>query len=191
MLAHRGIGYAKGSLGTSSSGRDARPGASIASSGASQPPIRFVDNDEATSAVHGDAAILLYLDAASGHNLSQPDMARKYTRFQQALFMLDQWRSLERSSDGKVESKVLQRELTVWDAYASEGNFLAGPDASIVDFAAWPVLHQIVHENGSEALRGLGHLEVYYCRLKGTNAATKATTSQDETNGVGQVISAE
>jgi glutathione S-transferase len=86
---------------------------------------------------------------------------------------LAKWRALERGSDGKKSLKPLKRELAVWDGYASEASFLAGDRISIVDFAAWPVLHVIVRECGQDALKDSENLRAYYQRIQETDAAVK------------------
>ncbi|GAB0135260.1 hypothetical protein EsDP_00003605 [Epichloe bromicola] len=59
-------------------------------------PIRFVDNDDNKSAVDGDVAIMLYFDAVYGQSdaaqLSKADLAKRYSRFQQAYKSAELWK---------------------------------------------------------------------------------------------------
>lgn len=59
-------------------------------------PIRFVDKDENKSAVDGDVAIMLYLDAVYGQNdaaqFCKADLAKRFSRFQQAHKSAELWK---------------------------------------------------------------------------------------------------
>ncbi|KAF7553364.1 hypothetical protein G7046_g7120 [Stylonectria norvegica] len=158
MLTECGVNYAKGSMAP----------AKESDSGPKSPGIKFVDNDAAKSVVHGDLAIMLYLDAHHGQGKagnparSAPELAKQFTRFQQGLDLLESWRSLEKDSEGKRSPKPL---LESWDTYALESeeeDFLAGKEPSLVDFAVWPILHAMVVEVGLGAFEGLDGLKKYY-----------------------------
>ncbi|UPL00536.1 hypothetical protein LCI18_011470 [Fusarium solani-melongenae] len=171
MLAEYGVNYAKGSI---TAGPDSGP--SNTESGA----IKFTDKDK--SAVQGDLAVMLYLDARYG--LGKPgstarspkELATQFTRFQRAMSVVDAWRSLPKdTTSGKRDLKSLKHELEVWDGFVAEaeGAFLAGSELSLPDFALWPVLHSIVEESGLEALEGLDKLKDYYERVGARSSAKK------------------
>ncbi|KAH8902303.1 hypothetical protein BR93DRAFT_953972 [Coniochaeta sp. PMI_546] len=163
MLAEFGVSYAKGSTGAEGTGNEAS--------------IKFVDNDAAKSTVGGQMAVMLYLDAVySGSKRNEPpvpqdELARRLTRFQAALGLLDKWRVFLASlADQGGSSSVtgagpsswdrltaLGREMDVWDGYArdaaaaaagaessAKGYIAGGERPSIADFALWPVLHDIM-----------------------------------------------
>lgn len=192
MLADLGLSYAKGSTGA-----EDRTG--------NEAPVKFVDNDAAKSAVEGQMAIMLYLDAVYGGNrgsgdgqqspVPQDELARRLTRFQAALALLDRWRSFlgsvaepppgdsstgvadERPS-GWERSGAFARDLDLWDGYAREaatapGYIAGGGRPSIADFALWPVLHDIMATRPGVLERHYKHLAEYYHRLKGSKTAVK------------------
>lgn len=196
MLANLGLSYAKGSTGS-----EGRTG--------NEAPIKFVDNDAAKSTVEGQMAIMLYLDAVYGGNrgggagqqpaVPQDELARRLTRFQAALALLDRWRlflgsvgdsSSEAADDrpsGWERSGAFARELDLWDGYAREtatvqggvksppapGYIAGGGRPSIADFALWPVVHDIVVTRPGVIERHYKHLEEYYSRLKGSKVGMK------------------
>ncbi|KAJ4318116.1 hypothetical protein N0V84_007015 [Fusarium piperis] len=179
MLAEYGVNYAKGSI---TAGPDSGP--SNAESGA----IKFTDKDK--SAVQGDLAVMLYLDARYG--LGKPgstprspkELATQFTRFQRAMSVLDAWRNLPKdSSSEKRDIKSLKHELQAWDGFVieSEGAFLAGSELSLPDFALWPVLHSIVEESGLESLEGLDKLKDYYERVAARSSAKKVLGKESTT----------
>lgn len=123
-------------------------------------PVRFVDNDLSRAGAQGDLAILLYLDASYGtgqDTKSQVQKARQYTRLQQADAVLQSWCA------EPFSVKPFRRLLALWDIYASEDLFIAGPTPSVADFAFWPVLHEMVKEWGE----GIDspNLQAYYDRM--------------------------
>jgi alkylated DNA repair dioxygenase AlkB/glutathione S-transferase len=193
MLADLGVSYAKGSTGGAAaevgSGNDNDNNASI----------KFVDNDPAKSTVEGQLAIMLYLDAVYGGSkrneppVSQPELARRYTRLQAALGLLDIWRAFLKalaargpSNEGSAPPSswdalmALRRELAVWDEYAREaaaasappGYIAGGERASVADFALWPVLHDMMITQVG-VLHHCQHLMEYYSRLKKGKAGAK------------------
>jgi nicotinamidase-related amidase len=123
-------------------------------------PARFVDNDLSRAIAQGDLAILLYLDVSYGtgqDTKSQVQKARQYTRLQQADAVLQSWRA---ESFGV---KPFRRLLALWNIYASEDLFIAGPTPSVADFAFWPVLHEVIKEWG-EGIES-PNLQAYYDRM--------------------------
>jgi len=123
-------------------------------------PVRFVDNDPSRARAQGDLAILLYLDASYGTGQDtklQVQKARQYTRLQQADTVLQSWRA------EPFSVKPFRRLLALWDIYASEDLFIAGPTPSIADFAFWPVLHEVIKEWG-EGINS-PNLQAYYNRM--------------------------
>ncbi|KAF4631950.1 hypothetical protein G7Y89_g6168 [Cudoniella acicularis] len=141
ILAEYGVKWAEGNLSPSFNWKDG------SSSNNAQPipctlPIKFVDNDLSKSTVVGDLAIMLYLQSVYGEkpdstNKSQPDIARQYTRLQQTTQLINKWRAVPFSS------KPFRREMEMWEAYATQTTFIAGSAVSVVDFALWPILHEI------------------------------------------------
>jgi nicotinamidase-related amidase/alkylated DNA repair dioxygenase AlkB len=122
--------------------------------------VRFVDNDLSRARAQGDLAILLYLDASYGtgqDTKSQVQKARRYTRLQQADAVLQSWRA------EPFSVKPFRRLLALWDVYASEDLFIAGPTPSVADFAFWPVLHEVVKE-WDEGIN-CPDLQAYYDRM--------------------------
>ncbi|KZL86966.1 isochorismatase family protein family [Colletotrichum incanum] len=193
MLAEYGVTYAKGSMSPSFNWKEGNPGAKNIPAVPESLPIRFVDNDAAKSTVQGELAIMLYLDAVHASGKAgqaarpQTDTARVFTRFQQGLSLLDKWRRLERHDEEEEEEEddekkkkkkkcdlePLQRELAIWEGYASEADFIAGPSISLADFAVWPVLHAIVEESDAEVLDANKKLKEYYEKVKAREPAVK------------------
>lgn len=185
MLAEYGISYAKGSMSPSSCRADDDI---VAKAAPGSLPIKFVDNDSARSVVSGDIAIMMYLDLVYGtiktdaEQHSREEMARVATRFQEGLVLLDKWRAMGPSSESKSEEEVqtdieaeegvpgqtqracksLKRELAIWNSYASKAACIAGPRPSLADFAAWPVLHDVVQKFGVSVLSATQDLQRYY-----------------------------
>ncbi|KAH7148962.1 hypothetical protein EDB81DRAFT_482192 [Dactylonectria macrodidyma] len=172
MLAELGINYAKGT---------------VSSSGSS---IKFVDRD--MSAVQGDLAVTLYLDARYGAGRpgapprSATELATQLTRFQQGLDLVKKWRSYsgsvsddgspEQRSTAKSDLKPLMQEILVWNNFADDtkGGFIAGPELSLVDYVIWPVLHALfVESSTAEALDGLDSLKQYYQRVAESPSGSK------------------
>lgn len=164
MLAEFGISYAKGSMGPAKQGQAPDYEAL---------PIKFVDSTEGRPTVQGDVPIFLYLDAVYGTtDKSRQDqghavLAKRYTRFHQAMSLS---RKLQRETSrlaGKLDSGVFERELTVWNHYGAEanGNFLAGSEPSLPDFVIWPVLHTLVQEGSLDVLGPHRHLKLFYERF--------------------------
>ena len=190
MLAYLGVSYAKGNTGG---------GGMVA---------RFADVDAARSVVEGQVAVMLYLDAiygranrgeeeegGGGRDAPPSELARRLTRFEQAVGLLDRWRALQQSIDGEDDKsgggggsdrtllKPLRRELAVWEGYAKETRegqqtlaegsaayIAGGARASIADFALWPVLHDMERVCGGGFLSGLGNLAGYYRQMRESKA---------------------
>lgn len=134
-------------------------------------PVRFVDNDPSRARAQGDLAILLYLDASyrsAQDPKSQVQKARQYTRLQQADTVLQSWRAKP------FEVKPFRRLLALWDIYASEDLFIAGPTPSVADYAFWPVLHEVLKEwgDGIES----PNLELYHDRMLGRESVRQVIT---------------
>ncbi|OIW29256.1 hypothetical protein CONLIGDRAFT_633410 [Coniochaeta ligniaria NRRL 30616] len=192
MLADLGLSYAKGSTGAGGLGNEAA--------------VKFVDNDAAKSTVEGHMAVMLYLDAVYGGSrrneppVPQDELARRLTRFQAALGLLEKWRAClgsladqgEASSvppDGPSSRErlaALEREMDVWDKYAREATTAAADDESsapsyiagggrpsIADFALWPVLHDIMVTRPGVINPRCKNLVGYYSRLKESKAGVK------------------
>ncbi|RDL39083.1 uncharacterized protein BP5553_03423 [Venustampulla echinocandica] len=161
LLAEYGIEWVEGKLSPSFNWKDGN-------SSENPPPIpedlpvKFVDNDLSKSTIVGDLAILLYLDTVYAQNpgakpRSQADLAQQFTRFHQCSTLLEKWRAVPFSI------KPFNREMELWEAHATETPFIAGSALSVVDFALWPILHEI-HGEWPD-LGGHGKLFTYYRNL--------------------------
>ncbi|KAK5990965.1 DNA oxidative demethylase ALKBH2 [Cladobotryum mycophilum] len=197
LLAECGITYAKGSMVATINSKDNSKDTELMLEAL---PIKFVDNDGAKSVIHGDIAIMLYLDSCYGQSglareststQNQAELAKRFTRFQQGLGLLPVWRRISKTkAENRSQfTKVLKRELAVWDRYASElpndgaHCFMASTVLSLADFAVWPVLHAIFEDVGSEAFDGLESLRKYYQKiaaLENTQKALGKTTAVSE-----------
>ncbi|KAI0120963.1 isochorismatase [Xylariales sp. AK1849] len=159
MLAELSVGYAKGSLAPVSTRvvKDVH-------AKAEDLLIKFVDNDDGKSTVHGEVAIMLYLDRYYGKAkyvspASQADTARQFTRFQQALSLLYKHRT-------NADPQSLKQELSAWEKYAAESDFIAGSAMTLADFAFWPVLYDIVGSNWQKGAFELPNLIKYHERIR-------------------------
>ncbi|KFY30469.1 hypothetical protein V493_01884 [Pseudogymnoascus sp. VKM F-4281 (FW-2241)] len=135
---------------------------------ADAPVMKLVDTDLSRSTIEGPSAILLYLYmvyAASSPAPTPLQYSRLFTRLHHALDL-----SARRKSD--------PRALDVWETYAAEDAFIAGPAPSIADFAFWPVLRAIV------AARGRGdefpRLKAYFRRMGELEAVKEAVVAVEE-----------
>ncbi|RKU46700.1 hypothetical protein DL546_008905 [Coniochaeta pulveracea] len=176
MLGDLEIGVAKGATGTEGMGNEAG--------------IKFVDNGEGRTEVEGQLGIMLYLDAVYGRKPGERAvLGRKYSRFQSAIDLLDRWRAVPLDEDGTgPKIKQLKKELGVWEGWLAESEkekgegkqvYMAGGDrASIVDYALWPVLHQIM-KCKSEAMGEFPGLRGYYDALRGSTGAKRALGERD------------
>lgn len=142
-------------------------------------PVVFVDNDLARSVIEGEIAISVYLEAfygrgATAQDFTQTLLAKQFTRRQESRRLLREWRK------EPFEPKAFRWILAIWEDYASEDDFIAGPVPTSADYAFWPVLHEIIQDWGLEGL-GLKTLAEYYERMKCRPAFVKALAAQ--TNG--------
>lgn len=173
MLAERGVGYARGTLAPVA----AAPPSSADTVAA--PPIKLVDSDPARSTVHGDLAILLYLDQAypgAASTMAASDRARQYTRLQQALALPS---ALARATAPPADKAAAApppppSPLAVWEAYATEAAYMSGDDAlpGLPDFAVWPVLRG-VRGGAGDGLAAYPALEAYYGRVAAREAGQR------------------
>ncbi|TPX16552.1 uncharacterized protein E0L32_003846 [Thyridium curvatum] len=216
MLAEYGIAFAKGSMGPARATRHDQEGGAAS---ADDVAVKFIDNDAEHSTVEGQLAIMLYLDALHGAAQYQQAghlLAKRLTRFQRAIALLDKWRGVaacaaaadhntavkeEEAADEKAKKpeekkqkkrknplRPLASELLLWDGYASEteDDFIAGgEDATLADFALWPVLHDMERACGGQDafvsdLAGLGceDLVKYYKVLKGRRCVMHVLKTQ-------------
>jgi len=186
-LAGMGVAHARGSTGVTD-----KPDS-----------VKFVDNDAARSTVEGGLAVLLYLDAVYGNGGDgapappRSEIARKLTRLQQGLTLLERFRSAKRAATEKTAEdpaahlKALRRELAAWDGYAREAReasgaeagpayMAGGPRASVADFAVWPVLHAMVGLCGGGCLGGYDDLAKYYWMMRESEAVIKVYDGESE-----------
>ncbi|KAI1126615.1 hypothetical protein F5Y10DRAFT_244447 [Nemania abortiva] len=144
MLAEMGISYSRGSVSTKTETQTGKMPSDI------DVPVKFVDNDEAKTAVVGQRNIMLYLQKIYGGKLPDTECVRK--RFQEALGFLNSWRALSSSTppstpageEGEEVATAITNLLAPWEQYAVEDTFIAGPKPSLADFAFWPVLRDIL-----------------------------------------------
>ncbi|KAI8623115.1 hypothetical protein F5Y19DRAFT_468776 [Xylariaceae sp. FL1651] len=178
MLAEFGVGYARGSMAATAA---SPPPSSAGAAGAAtvpsgDAPIKFVDNDDAKTAVQSQLDIMLYLqktyggepavvdDPASSASRDDDDDAPS-ERFRQGLSLLDQWRASSLDAVMKL--------LAPWETYAGEDAFIAGPTLGLADFAFWPVLHTILSsEAGAKELK-LPNLLAYHERVRAREPITQ------------------
>ena len=149
-------------------------------------PVKFVDNDLSKSTITGDIAILLYLDAVYGPKDRSPyDTAKLYTRLQQAATL----QALVDTS--KADVKSLELGLELWDTFAREGPFMAGKEASIVDWMLLPILGGTI--DGRDDDDGLEDLNAYYLRMRGMDNVITALgplTSKEPARNKGKEVEA-
>ena len=170
LLAEYGVTWTEGKLSPSFNWKDGSSG-NEATPVPEKLPVKFVDNDLSKSTVTGDLAIILYLDSVYGSKSengpkSQLDLAQQFTRLQQSGDLLNKWRA------EPFSVKPFRREMELWEAYASEGDFIAGSNISVADYAIWPILNEIYGESGE--VEGLENLGAYYRRLKERECVVKA-----------------
>ncbi|PHH79132.1 hypothetical protein CDD82_2571 [Ophiocordyceps australis] len=104
MLAELGVRYARGSLAPNGLAPSDAVAAALPQH---QLAMRYVDNDAARSVVHGEEAILLYLDARHARTASPPVLAQRFTLLQHAFDMARVLRlqtPLPNDDDTRVES---------------------------------------------------------------------------------------
>ncbi|KAH7324474.1 hypothetical protein B0I35DRAFT_424269 [Stachybotrys elegans] len=183
MLAEFGIGYAKGSMGPAAGSGGSKETQPVDQFDESSVAVKLVDNDSAKSVVHGDIAIMLYLDARRAQTQATPstppELASRFSRFQQALDLLRQWRKIQRDSDRVASAKP---ELIFWDGIAAsaEGGFMVSSKLCLVDFAVWPVLHDMVEKRGLGVFDRLDGLRKYYERVAAVASVQKVLGKTDE-----------
>lgn len=141
-------------------------------------PVKLVDSDLSKSTVIGDQAIMLYLDAVYGSKFkpspkSQVELARQFTRFCQADDLLKKWRAVP------FNVNPFRRELELWDAFATEGPFIAGSTISLADYAIFPIFDDMSKEWGPESCE-YKNLFAYYERMKDQDFVIRATNLKSE-----------
>ncbi|KAK9774550.1 putative Fe2OG dioxygenase domain-containing protein [Seiridium cardinale] len=172
MLAELGVGYARGSSAPVSTSRSSLGERRVSD----DVPIKLVDNDADKSTIKGDVAIMMYLDQYYGKHekvdrITRADVARAFTRFQEALSFGDRRLTLEHTS--------LSKYLDHWEAYAGKADFIAGSTIGIADFAFWPVLYNIM--DGSWKLPSHPNLKAYFIRLRNRDTVIKVFGKDTET----------
>jgi nicotinamidase-related amidase len=160
MLAELGVGHAKGSLAAAST--TTTKDGSTASEGI---PLKFVDNVGDKPTVRGDMAIMLYLDRCHGKrdeaSSTPTNLAREFTRFQQALDLSGSKRLALSNSSSQFE-----KEMACWEEYAGEAEFIAGGCLSLADFAFWPAVNEVAGASWKERLLPYPKLMAYYERIR-------------------------
>lgn len=130
-------------------------------------PVKFTDNDPNQSTVVGDVAIMLYLDSVYGTKTKNngPDLARQFTRLQQAGELLKKWRSTP------FNLEKFREELQIWETFAGEGPYIARIAISLADFAFFPVLEEIRKDWSN--IEGFDNLMTYYRTMRDRETAVK------------------
>ncbi|KAI0185105.1 hypothetical protein EV127DRAFT_503383, partial [Xylaria flabelliformis] len=167
MLAEFGVSYARGSIGSGGEKGEGGGGGKP-----SNVPIRFIDNDENKTAVDGQGMIMQYLQKTYGGPATNNNEERIHERWTQGLRILDAWRSISSSpalpSENPGGTIKIEDLLSPWEKYASEDDFIAGPDISLADFAFWPVLADILSSSSSPPGKKeskFPHLRTYHDRM--------------------------
>ncbi|KAI0842353.1 hypothetical protein F5Y06DRAFT_125545 [Hypoxylon sp. FL0890] len=173
MLAEYGISYARGSMSSLFNWQDNKP-PQDPDAIPKDLPIKFVDNDFAKTSVQGEVAIMRYLDSVYGQkqsDLSRRDLTKEFTRFQQALSLLEKHRA-------GLDTKAFNAELCIWERYAAEGaDFIAGSTMTLADYAFWPILYDIIRLPGQYAFAdggvGFENLKKYHDRIRNRESGKK------------------
>jgi alkylated DNA repair dioxygenase AlkB/glutathione S-transferase len=168
LLAECGIPWVEGKLSPSFNWKSGNSHSAVSPIPESL-PVKFIDNDLSKSTVVGDQAIMLYLNAVYRSNdiaKSQVDLARQFTRLQQCDEILKKWRAVP------FRVKPFQRELELWEAFATEAQYIAGSSISLADYTLWPILYEI--KNEWKNTQGLPNLLAYYHRME-SRASVKKT----------------
>ncbi|KAK4205519.1 hypothetical protein QBC40DRAFT_320404 [Triangularia verruculosa] len=134
---------------------------------------RFEDNDTARTTISNHSTILRYLDAvySSGRKydqLSASHIAKRFTLLDRALDFYERiWKPMKSTIDigappgvaktKRVMTVLLWEELDFWNGEIGKQEqqqkwVLGGETASPVDFALWPVLHDLVRVCGEEGV---------------------------------------
>jgi nicotinamidase-related amidase/alkylated DNA repair dioxygenase AlkB len=132
-------------------------------------PVKFVDNDAGRTTVEGYQTIMLYIHAAYGPKRDKKDLAylgRQFTRYDESNGLLNSWRTVP------FNAKLFRFELAKWEAYAEEeGDYIAGDEIGLADFAVVPVLEMVSKEwVGGEAIKNLAD---YWQRLVRRDSVVK------------------
>ncbi|CAG8953410.1 hypothetical protein HYFRA_00010159 [Hymenoscyphus fraxineus] len=123
--------------------------------------LKYVDNDLSRATVIGEQSIMFYLECVYAFGAKTPthgDLARQFTRFDQCRTLLSRWRAVP------YTAKPFLREMEIWEGYAAEHEFIASDKISVVDYAVFPILHEIYTERPDMAA-GYDCLAELYQRL--------------------------
>ncbi|KAI4170310.1 MAG: hypothetical protein LQ343_005063 [Gyalolechia ehrenbergii] len=158
----------------------------------------FKDNDEETSEIEGDLAILFYLEKLQPYQDSAQNepqdpnhiSSRNFSRAAQSNELLFAWQNLPlQSADSKRRSsgpsdrpvssdnvviREFEKDLDMWEGYAMEHKqFIAGDDWTLIDCAFWPVLNEIVHLWKGFKVQRYPELSSYHERVLGRKCVQK------------------
>lgn len=177
ILAEYGIEWTEGKLSPTFHWKDGNTGQHAPPIPESL-PVRFVDNDLSKSTVIGDKAIMHYLELVYGstsklEKYSRPELAKQYTRFQQTNELYRKWRAVPFSA------KPFQRELQLWESFATEARFIAGSKISLADYALFAILYDVSLEWGPP-VNDYPNLTAWYARVMDSEAVTKALSYKGE-----------
>ncbi|KAI1428692.1 hypothetical protein F5Y12DRAFT_782549 [Xylaria sp. FL1777] len=182
LMTEMSVSYARGNL----SGGDDRDVAKCATViNAPEAPVKFVDNNEAKTVVLGQRDIMLYIEKTYGGKETSNNERVVSERFEQGLGFLNQWRSVsllrppstphKEKQTGEDGLAIITGLLALWEVYATEGAFIAGPEPSLADYAFWPVLHDIFSSGFLSSL-----LEDYRSVRQGETRAVNDNDEDDE-----------
>ncbi len=167
MLAEYEIGYASGSI--TQSKKSATQPIGDKQDSPDDVVIKYVDNDDDKTEVSGDLAIMLYLHANHHRKksiMTPGELAKQFTLFQKALFLLKKWREMLKIHDSDESlTMALRAELLPWEASISDAGYIGGDRPSLADFAFWPVLHSMV-ERHEPVLTEFEVVRNYYITMK-------------------------
>jgi hypothetical protein len=120
-----------------------------------QPVVRLTDTDRSRSQVEGHIPLLLYLHTVysnDGEGKMPSQYSRIFTRLGQA-------------------ARFTSNDLGLWESYAAKGDYIADKDLTIVDFAFWPCLDEVIAELEEDKYPRLRAYREKMMRLEAVKAA--------------------
>ncbi|KAE8452911.1 hypothetical protein EG329_013183 [Mollisiaceae sp. DMI_Dod_QoI] len=178
MLSEYGIAWTEARPSTAFSWKDAT--SSKDTTPARDTWVKFIDSDASQSTTQGDIAIMLYLDSVYGAKAANnaPNLAKQFTRLQQAGELLKKWRTVP------FDIESFRYEMEIWETFAKEGPYMAGLSISLADFALWPVIEEIRRE--WKSIEGLDNIVLYYNRMRDLESVVKVLGPREDTIDTGK-----
>jgi glutathione S-transferase len=117
---------------------------------------------------------MLYLDSVYGTKtkINGPDLAKQFTRLQQAGELLKKWRTTP------FNLETFREEMQIWEVFAGEAPYIAGSTTSLADFAFFPVLEEIRKDWSN--IEGFDNLVKYYQSMRDRETAVKILGSRED-----------